>query len=90
MGKCDLNLPVPQFPLIKGNRFSILHALFRVLISSKQITWFAFVCLFVSISKKKEEGSSDMFKICALVLFSPFQRRSLCVIVGNLEFTAEQ
>lgn len=94
MGKCDLNLPVPQFPLIRGSEFSILHPLFGVLTSSKQRekAWFAFVCLFIYLnqSEKKEEGSSDMVKIGALVLFSPFQRRSQFVIEGNRGFTAEQ
>lgn len=89
MGKCDLNLSVPQFPLIKGNRFSILHALFRVLISSKQITWFAFVCLFVSISKKKKRGHQTCSKYVHWCCSAHF-RGGLCVIVGNLEFTAEQ
>lgn len=50
-----------------------------------------FVCLFIWINlKKQKEGSSDMVKIGALVLFSPFQRRSQFVIEGNWGFTAEQ
>lgn len=47
-----------------------------------------FLFFFIS-KKKKERGSSDLFEICGLVLFRP-SRRSLYVIVGNPEFTAEQ
>lgn len=46
------------------------------------------VCLFES--QKKRRGVIRHGQNIALVLFSPFQRRSLCVIEGNPGFTAEQ